>query len=69
MCSHPKRRHLQNELITGILDLSSCPRQMTGAHVYIGKVQIRIGPIKIGKKIDEGPIGSSFFTQNQVPQG
>jgi hypothetical protein len=42
---------------------------MTGAYVYIGKVQIRIGPIKIGKKIDEGPIGSSFFTQNQVPQG
>jgi hypothetical protein len=41
---------------------------MTGAYVFIGKVQTRIEPIKIGKKIDRGPMRSSFFTQKQVPK-
>lgn len=40
---------------------------MMGAYVFIGKVQIRIEPIQIGKKIDRGPMRSSFFTQKQVP--
>ena len=43
-----------------------CPRQMMGAYIFIGKVQTRIEPIKIGKKTERGPKGSSFFTQKQV---
>ncbi len=40
---------------------------MTGAYIFIGKVQTRIEPIKIGKKTERGPKGSSFFTQKQAP--
>ncbi len=45
---------------------SSYPRQLTGAYIFIGKVQTRIEPIQIGKETERGPKGSSFFTQKQV---
>ena len=41
---------------------------MAGAYVYIGKVQIRIEPIKIGEKSIEDPWGPLFLPKNRSPK-